>query len=282
MALNGNLVELNGARYYVRDSGTGSHSVVLLHGWPDDGTLWQYQIAALLKAGYRVICPDLLSYGQSDTPENAARYSYPVLASDIVSLLNALELQQVHLIAHDFGAVIGWEMASAHADRLKTYVAFSVGHLASVLNMSIDDLRYHWYFFLSLHPVAPQLYRAHDGHLLRELLRTHPNRDEIVERALQPNILERMWKIEHANPLPSILLAALSGQLPEPLPATIPAFGIWSTQDDFLLEPQVKNSGAFVNAEWRYERIEGAGHWFMLEQPEKTNQLLLDWLSKHP
>ena len=63
MALNGNLVEVNGARYYVRDSGGEKDSVLLIHGWPDDGNIWRHQVSALLEAGYRVICPDLLGYG---------------------------------------------------------------------------------------------------------------------------------------------------------------------------------------------------------------------------
>ncbi|WP_026731673.1 alpha/beta fold hydrolase [Fischerella sp. PCC 9605] len=77
------------------------------------------------------------------------------------------------------------------------------------------------------------------------------------------------------------MLAALEGKLPERQPITIPTFGIWSDKDDFLWESQIKNSSKYVTAEWQYERVEGLGHWFMLEQPEKTNRLLLDWLVKH-
>jgi pimeloyl-ACP methyl ester carboxylesterase len=43
----------------------------------------------------------------------------------------------------------------------------------------------------------------------------------------------------------------------------------------------MQNSGKYISAEWQYEKIADTGHWFMLEQPEQTNKLLLNWLKKH-
>lgn len=275
------MIDLNGAQYYVRDSGSGKDSVLLLHGWPDDGTLWRNQVYVLREVGYRVICPDLLGYGLSDKPQDIERYRFSALVSDIISLLDNLGLEKVHCIAHDYGAVIAWELATAYSNRLKSFVTMSVGHLASVLDISFDVIRYQWYLFLNIHKVAPQLYRASNGRLLREVLRTHPDKEKIVERVLKLSVFEGMQKLEEANPLPEILLAALQGELPKPLPVTVPTLGMWSTQDDFLWESQMKDSGKYVAAEWCYERVEEAGHWFMLEQPERTNDLLLSWLVKH-
>ncbi|NMG05985.1 alpha/beta hydrolase [Brasilonema sp. UFV-L1] len=280
--LGAKTIELNGARYYVRDSGSGKDSILLLHGWPDDSTVWRNQVLVLLEAGYRVICPDLLGYGLSDKPQDVERYTFSALVNDMVSLLNCLGLEKVHCIAHDYGAVIGWDFATVYPNRLKTFVAMSVGHLASLLDISFDVLRYQWYLFLNIHKVAPQLYRASNGRLLREVLRTHPDREQIVNRVLELGVFESMGKLEQANPFPEILLAALQGELPKPLPVTVPTLGIWSTKDDFLWESHMKDSGKYVTAEWCYEQLEGAGHWFMLEQPQTTNHLLLNWLLKHP
>ena len=105
--------------------------------------------------------------------------------------------------------------------------------------------------------------------------------DRLVENALQSEMFANMQRLEKANPVPEYLLAALTGQLPEPSSIDIPTMGIWSERDEFLWESQMKNSGKYISAEWQYTRIEQAGHWFMLEQPDKTNQLLLSWLAKH-
>ncbi len=58
-----------------------------------------------------------------------------------------------------------------------------------------------------------------------------------------------------------------------------PCMGVWSSGDQGLLEPQMLASAAFVPAHlWRYERIEGAGHWVPREAPAELNRLLLDFL----
>jgi pimeloyl-ACP methyl ester carboxylesterase len=54
--------------------------------------------------------------------------------------------------------------------------------------------------------------------------------------------------------------------------------GIWSSGDDYLLEEPMVRSGEHVTGGWRYERIEGASHWLQLDEPERINALLLDFL----
>jgi pimeloyl-ACP methyl ester carboxylesterase len=53
---------------------------------------------------------------------------------------------------------------------------------------------------------------------------------------------------------------------------------VWSSGDFALTENQMTGSSAYVSGPWRYERIEGPGHWMQLEAPDKVNALLLDFL----
>ncbi|WP_427162280.1 alpha/beta fold hydrolase [Aliinostoc sp. HNIBRCY26] len=274
------MIELNGVEYFVRDSGTGEETVLLIHGWPDDGNLWKHQIIALLEHGYRVICPDLLGYGLSETPTDISRYQLANLVNDMISLLEKLAVTKVHCIAHDYGAVIGWELA-AHTEKLQTFTAMSVGHLAEFLTTSLENVQFLWIYFLNIHDVAPQLYRVNNGCLLREVLRSHPHREEILDNTLKPGALENMQRLEKANPVPNYLLTALAGELPEPVIIPVPTLGIWGNQDEVLWESQMQNSGKYISADWQYEKITDAGHWFMLEKPQQVNQLLLNWLKKH-
>lgn len=274
-------VDIKGCRYYVRDVGAGNTTILLLHGWPDDGTLWRYQIKALADAGYRVICPDLLGSGQSDRPQDLTRYTFASRVEDTLKLLDHLKLQKVHCIAHDYGAILGWDIAATHPDRFTTYTALSVGHLAALLDLSHEAMRYNWIYLFNVHSLAPAIYRANSGQFFRLILQSHPDVEQIVTHFLQSDDPAYISRWELANPLPDTMLALLEGLFPEPLLVQIPTFGIWSSGDSFMLEAQMRNSGAFVEAEWRYERIEEANHWFMLEQPDQTNHLLLEWLKAH-
>jgi len=62
--------------------------------------------------------------------------------------------------------------------------------------------------------------------------------------------------------------------------AAAPTMGVWSSGDIALTEAQMTGSAAFVTGPWRYERLDGVGHWMQLEAPAEVNRLLLDFLPR--
>lgn len=93
-----NAQQENGAalNLYYQDYGTG-RPVVLLHGWPLNSNMWQYQLAELPKYGLRCIAYDRRGFGQSDKPFDG--YDYDTLADDLKAVLDSLDLQDVVLVA---------------------------------------------------------------------------------------------------------------------------------------------------------------------------------------
>ncbi|WP_237982196.1 alpha/beta fold hydrolase [Bacillus thuringiensis] len=85
---------------YYEDHGTGK-PVVLIHGWPLSGRSWEYQVPALVEAGYRVITYDRRGFGQSSQPWEG--YEYDTFTSDLHQLLEQLELQNVTLVGFSMG-----------------------------------------------------------------------------------------------------------------------------------------------------------------------------------
>ncbi len=85
---------------YYEDLGKGK-PVVLIHGWPLSGAMWEYQVTALTKAGIRCIVYDRRGFGKSDRPFE--KYDYDTLAGDLKSLLDALDLQDVTLVGFSMG-----------------------------------------------------------------------------------------------------------------------------------------------------------------------------------
>lgn len=80
---------------YYEDHGSGK-PVVLIHGWPLSGRSWEYQVPALIEAGYRVITYDRRGFGKSSQPWEG--YEYETFASDLHKLLEHLDLQNVTLV----------------------------------------------------------------------------------------------------------------------------------------------------------------------------------------
>ena len=68
-----------------------------------------------------------------------------------------------------------------------------------------------------------------------------------------------------------------------PLPRlTQPTMGIWGSNDPHLVEEFVTNTADLVDNTWRYERIEDAGHWIQLDQPETLSRILVEYLRNEP
>ncbi|TQL03544.1 alpha/beta fold hydrolase [Cellulomonas sp. SLBN-39] len=82
------------------DRGTGA-PVLLIHGFPLDGSSWEAQEAALLDAGYRVITYDRRGFGQSSQP--SVGYDYDTFAADLNTVLETLDLRDVTLVGFSMG-----------------------------------------------------------------------------------------------------------------------------------------------------------------------------------
>ncbi len=90
----------DGSTLHVKDMGSGA-PVILIHGWPLTGDMWEYQTVALLEAGYRVITYDRRGFGHSSHP--ATGYDYDTFANDLADILEKLDLQAVSLIGFSMG-----------------------------------------------------------------------------------------------------------------------------------------------------------------------------------
>lgn len=85
---------------FFEDHGEGQ-PVILIHGWPVSHEMWEYQVKALVEAGYRCISYDRRGFGQSDKPWSG--YDYDTLASDLHEVINALNLWEVTLVGFSMG-----------------------------------------------------------------------------------------------------------------------------------------------------------------------------------
>jgi non-heme chloroperoxidase len=85
---------------HVKDIGEG-RPVVLIHGWPLTGDMWEYQTLALVEAGYRVITYDRRGFGQSSHP--ASGYDYDVFADDLAEVLEAGDVRDAAIVGFSMG-----------------------------------------------------------------------------------------------------------------------------------------------------------------------------------
>jgi len=108
-------VDTAALRVHVREAGSG-RPVVFLHGFPSDSWMWRNQLAALSDR-WRCIAPDTRGYGLTDKPH--IRVSRDLLARDVIELLDAMDLERVALVGHDWGGIIASATAFRYPDRIE-------------------------------------------------------------------------------------------------------------------------------------------------------------------
>jgi pimeloyl-ACP methyl ester carboxylesterase len=161
-------------------------------------------------------------------------------------------------------------------DRVASMTALSVGHPASFRSVGWRQREKSWYMLLfQFASIAERWLSGDDFRNLREWSE-HPDIEAVIERLADPAALTASLSLYRAIMPPESLV-----QPPAPLPpVTMQAMGGWSSGDFALDEEGMTGSARYVAGPWRYERIDGAGHWLQLDAPDKVNALLLDFLGQ--
>jgi pimeloyl-ACP methyl ester carboxylesterase len=264
----------DGIELAVWEEGDGP-AVLLLHGFPDTHRLWRHQAAALMRSGLRTIAPDLRGRGESGRPSAVEDYDIRHSVADMTSVLDALGVERAHVVGHDWGAVVAWLLAALHPERVDHLVVMSVGHPATAQRRTLEQREKAWYTLLfQFEDVAERLLVRDGWQLFREWLRDEGDVEDYIADLSRDGALTAGLRWYRANLAPRLQLES-----PPPLPAIrAPTLGVWSSGDHYLTEDRMTASAACVSAPWRYERLDGVGHWMQLDAPDRVTQLLLDFL----
>lgn len=271
MDFNRRTLLVNGLELNVIIEGQGP-DVLLVHGFPDDHEVWRKQIPALVAAGYRVIAPDTRGCGDSGIPPRVADYRIDRLVADLVGILDALGIEKVRLVGHDWGAVQGWHLAIRHPERVERYVAMSVGHPTAYARGGFEQkLRGFYVLLFQLRGLIELLLTSFNWCTFR-LWAGYPEEFPLIRaRQSRPGRLTAGLNYYRGN---VGLLFAWHGAR-----VRVPVVGVWSSRDRFLTERQMLKSAGFCDAGWKYVRVEGVNHWLQLADAERINRLLLEHLN---
>lgn len=274
----------NGLRFAADQAGTGDDVAMLLHGFPESRFSWRHQLPFLAARGWRAIAPDLRGYGDSDRPAGTAAYRMDALVADVAALFGALGSSRRRLlIAHDWGALIAWEVALRRAVPLDGLIILNVPHpavLRQVLRRSPAQMLRSWYMFFFQVPFLPEaLLGAAGARAVGEAIRgmavdkaAFP--DEVLEHyranARQPGALTAMVNYYRANFL------QLWRQT-QAVPIQVPTLMIWGEQDRALGLELTEGYAPYVS-DFTLVRLPGVSHWVQQEAPAKVNAAIAAWL----
>jgi haloacetate dehalogenase len=140
-------------------------ALLLIHGYPQNHMCWA-GVAPELSRYFDVIVPDLRGYGDSDAPENDAAntvYSKRTMAADLIGVLDALGLEQTHVLGHDRGARVTYRMALDHPARVGRVGIIEVVPTGDFWDSWTADIAlkaYHWTFLAQPYPLPEKMIGA--------------------------------------------------------------------------------------------------------------------------
>ena len=147
-------IDVNGVSLRVHQAGDPADpTIVLCHGFPELAYSWRHQMAPLAEAGFHVIAPDQRGYGHSSAPTEVTDYGIAHLTDDLLALLDHFGKEQAIFVGHDWGALIVWDLARLHPERLRSVVGVSVPFVqwpappTQLMNMLYGDRFFYMLYF---------------------------------------------------------------------------------------------------------------------------------------
>jgi pimeloyl-ACP methyl ester carboxylesterase len=253
--------ELPGVRLFYSDTGGTGVPIVLLHAATGSVRAWEFQLPALVKAGYRVISFDRRGWGRTESAPGAAPGT---AADDLISLMDRLGIDRFHLVGTAAGGFVAFDTALSFPRRLRSLVvANSIG---GVQDESFAELG---------RRIRPPEFTAMPAEL-REVSPSY--------RAANPEGTRRWVELEHvsrppgppapAQPLKNAITFALLEKI------AVPTMLLTGDADMFAPPPVLRMFATHIkHAETVV--VPEAGHSTYWEQPDVFNRAVLDFVRKH-
>jgi len=243
----------------------------LLHGFPQDSRSWDAVSPLLHTRGYRTVAPDQRGYSPGARPRTRRAYRPSQLTEDIIALIEVAGLGPVHLVGHDWGAAVAWEVAAQRPDLLRSLTALSVPHPAAFLRAMLTSsqvLRSRYMFFFQL-PWLPERALSSGKSWERSLHSTGMSweaaardAESMQDRGAARGALNWYRAMMFSSP------RALRTRI------TVPTLYVWSDGDTAIGPQGAALTPRFVTGPYTYEVLEGVSHWIPDEAAEQLDAML--------
>lgn len=273
------------------DLAPGRPTILAVHGYPDNHHVWDPVAEELVETGrYNVVAYDVRGAGASSAPTDRSGYRLPQLVDDIGAVIEHLGVEQVHLLAHDWGSIQGWAAVTdpSVASKIGSYTSISGPHLDYAgqflrsprnLRTLVDVVRQFLesgYIWLFLTPRLPEaLFRSGFGGRLIETL-------ERIGQSGGPRRAGHRAENDYVNGL-NLYRANMPRPLLKPsvpLPSTEVPVQVLAPRLDLFVSPALQRFTGAIPPRNRVLDIDG-GHWVVTDRPEMIARLTGEWVDQH-
>jgi pimeloyl-ACP methyl ester carboxylesterase len=258
-------------RVHYAEAGSGP-PLLLLHGWPQHFWCWR-RVVPELAGDFRLICPDLRGFGWSDAPGRG--YDNETFAADAVALLDALELERVGVIGHDWGGFTSFVLALHHPQRVRALLALGTPIPWPRLSPRLLASTWRTWYAWVLAAIGREAVRRRPGAIPMMLRRGAPG-EAIDDRAAEV-YAERLREPARADATQLLYrsylrsLASLRESPYGDLRLTVPTRLIVGRRDQAVPEAVVTGFEPHAD-DMKLEIVEDCGHFVPEERPDLVAQ----------
>lgn len=253
---------------------------LLLHGFPAGVASWEALVPRLAAAGMRVVAPHQRGYSPGARPEGDQAYGIDHLIDDALGLLDALEMPRAHVVAHDWGAIVGWCLAARHPERVHSLTALSVPHPAALgWALAHDPDQQDGSSYVRLLRIrgkaedvllgedARRLRNMFDAEVPRHLVEAHVGL--LSDRAALTGALGWYRAVGQDSQPWHQAFAQHFSQVPH---VAVPTTYIRGARDQALRRAAAERCAEHVTGDYRYVELAGVGHWV----PEQASEVVAE------
>ena len=258
-------------RLHVTQQGEpGAPTVVLVHGYPDNSSIWD-GVAERLAGRFRVVRYDVRGCGESEAPSDRRDYTLDQLAGDLAAVVRAVSPGgPVHLVAHDWGSIQAWHAVTepAYAELFASYTSISGPNLDHVahwmrtnvrrgrIGAALRQLLHSWYIGFFQLPVLPELAMRFPPMLRRLHARARDARNGI--QLYRVNMMSRLGDRAERR-------------------TAVPVQQIVLTRDAYVTPALAAAAEPFCDRLWRRELP--FTHWAPREHPAAIAEFVADFVA---
>lgn len=270
----------------------GRPVLMFLHGFPEAAFVWDdllEHFARIENGGFRCVAPNLRGYEHSTQPSDVKEYRAKHLVQDIAALIQAEGAPLECLVAHDWGGAVAWNLANQLPDLAKRLAIINSPHPGTFLRELKTNPKQQAasaYMNFLVRPDAEALLREND---YRRLWQFFGGAAWLTESMKQQ--YRAVWDISltggcnyyRASPVRPPTAenpGAAAITLPrEMLTVSLPTLVLWA-MDDIALPPELIEGLDDYIPQLTLERVEGASHWIIHEQPQLVARRLGQFLGR--
>ena len=249
--------------------------VVLLHGFPESSIMWTPLLEKAATEGYRIIAFDQRGYSPGARPKGVDNYQIEHLTQDVIDVANQVGFDTFHLVGHDWGAVVSWNVAMEFPKRLHSLSTLSIPHIGvffDAVQNHPEQKKRSGYFKMLQTPIVPEYkFVANEQLFYKQMMSKNPKAylDEYLALYAESGAATATLNWYRAMDVASFATENIFNKKIE-----TPTLFIWGKEDGVIAPTIIPQQKSLIAAPYRAIALQ-TGHGLIQSKPDTVIREIL-------